>query len=55
MLLQLKKYIYLFLPLLGLHCFMGAFSKCSKQELLVSYSSCGILIVVASLVGEHRL
>ena len=55
MLLQLKNFLNLFLPLLGLHCFVGAFSNCSKQELLVSYCSCGTLIVVASLVGEHRV
>ena len=43
----------LVLAVLGLQL-RGLFSNCSKQELL---SSCmhGVLIAVASLVGEHRL
>ena len=33
---------------------MQAFSSCSEQGLL-SIEMCGLLIVVASLVAEHRL
>ena len=39
----------LFLPALGLHCYVWVFSSCSKQRLL---SSCHVW---ASLVAEHGL
>jgi len=39
----------LFLPALGLHCYMWVFSSCSKRRLL---SSCRVW---ASLVAEHGL
>ena len=39
---------------LGLHCCVQAFSSCSEQGLLF-IAVCGLLIVVASLVVEHRL
>ena len=42
----LKKIIYLFLAVLGLHCCARAFSSSGEQELLA---------VLASLVAEHRL
>ena len=47
-------FIYLFLAAFGLHCCMRAFSSCGKQGLLF-VAVHGILIVVASLVAEHRL
>ena len=53
------KFIYfilliLFLAALGLCCCMQAFSSCGEQGLLFVVV-CGLLIVVASLVAEHRL
>ena len=46
--------IYLFLAALGLHCCMWAFSSWGEQGLLF-IAVHGLLIVVASLVVEHRL
>ena len=46
--------LYLFLAALGLHCCEQAFSSCSEQGLLF-VAVRGLLIVVASLVAEHRL
>ena len=43
-----------FLAALGLRCCMRAFSSCGKQGLLF-VAVHGLLIVVASLVAEHRL
>ena len=48
------KLINLFLTALGLHCCMRAFSSCGEQGLLFIAVS-RLLIVVASLVAEHRL
>ena len=45
---------YLFLTVLGLHCCTWAISSCGDQGLLF-VAVCGLLIVVASLVVEHRL
>ena len=39
---------------LGFHCCAWAFSSCIEQGLLFVEVS-GLLIVVASLVAEHRL
>ena len=55
----LKKFIYfylfiLFLAVLGLHCCAQAFSSCGEWGLLFVVV-CGLLLVVASLVAEHRL
>ena len=47
-------FIYLFLAALGLCCCMQAFSSCGEQGLLV-VAVHGLLVVVASLVVEHRL
>ena len=47
-------FIYLFLAVLGLHCCVWAFSSCGKWRLLF-VAVHGLLIVVASLVKEHRL
>ena len=47
-------FIYLFLAVLALRCCVWAFSSCSKQGLLF-VAVHGLLIVVASLVAEHRL
>ena len=47
-------FIYLFLAALGLRCCAQAFSSCSERGLLF-VAVCGLLIVVASLVAEHRL
>ena len=47
-------FIYLFLAALGPRCCVRAFSSCGEQGLLVVVV-CGLLIVVASLVAEHRL
>ena len=49
----LKKF-YLFLAVLGLHCFPGAFFSCGEQGLLF-FVVFGLFLVVASLVAEHRL
>ena len=48
------EFIYLFLAALGLRCCVRAFSSCGEQWLLF-VEVCGLLIVVASLVAEHRL
>ena len=45
--------IYLFLAVLGLHCCLRAFSGCGERGLLFVVLH-GLLIVVASLVAEHR-
>ena len=47
-------FIYLFLAVLGLHCCAGAFSSCGEWGLLF-VAVHRLLIVVASLVAEHRL
>ena len=44
----------LFLVALGLHCCAQAFSSCGERGLLF-VAVRGLLIVVASLVAEHRL
>ena len=46
--------IYFFLAVLGLHCCAWAFSSCGERGLLF-VAVHGLLIVVASLVAEHRL
>ena len=43
-----------FLVVLGLHCYLWAFSSCGKSGLLFIVVL-GFLIVVASLVAEHGL
>lgn len=50
------KFIYSFYFLVALSrlYYVQAFSGCSKQGLLF-IAACGLLIMVASLVGEHRL
>ena len=47
-------FIYLFLAALGLHCCTQAVFSCIKWGLLF-VAVCRLLIVVASLVAEHRL
>ena len=47
-------FIYLFLAVLGLHCCAQAFSRCGERGLHF-IAVHGLLIVVASLVVEHRL
>ena len=47
-------FIYLCLAALGLRCCARAFSSCSEQG-LPFVAVHGLLIVVASLVVEHRL
>ena len=47
-------FIYVFLAALGLRCCLWAFSSCGKWGLLF-VAVRGLLIVVASLVAEHRL
>ena len=47
-------FIYLFLAVLGLHCCVQAFFSCGEQGLLFVVVR-RLLIVVASLVTEHRL
>ena len=47
-------FIYLFLAVLGLHCFERAFSSCGEPQLLF-IAVHGLLIVVASLIAAHRL
>ena len=47
-------FIYLFLAELGLCCHAQAFSSCGKRSLLF-IAVRGLLVVVASLVVEHRL
>ena len=44
---------YLFLVVLGLHCYSWTFSICGKWGLLFIVV-CGLLIVVVSLAAEHR-
>ena len=51
---QFIYFIYLFLAVLGLCCYAQAFSSCGEQGLLF-VAVHGLLIVVASLVVEHRL
>ena len=53
-LINLFYVIYLFLAALGLRCCGQAFSSCGEQGLLF-FAVRGLLIVVASLVEEHRL
>ena len=50
----INEFIYLFLAVFGLHCCTQAFSSCGEWGLLF-VEVCGLLIVVASLVAEHRL
>ena len=47
-------FIYLFLAVSGLRCYTWAFSSCGEQGLLF-VAVYGLLVVVASLVAEHRL
>ena len=47
-------FVYLFLAALGLRCCVWAFSSCGERGLLL-FAVRGFLIVVASLVAEHRL
>ena len=49
-----NKFIYLFFVVLGLYCSVRAFSSCGERGLLF-VAGRGPLIVVASLVAEHRL
>ena len=49
----LKIYMYIFLAVLDLHCYVQAFSSCSEQGLL--FAAHGLLIAVVSLVAEHWL
>ena len=44
----------LFLAVLGLRCCMWTFSSCSEQGLFFT-AVLGPLVVVASLIAEHRL
>ena len=48
------KFIYLFMAVLGLHCFTRAFSSCGEWG-LPFVAVHGLLIAVASLVEEHGL
>ena len=48
------KFIYLFVAVLGLRCCTWAFSTCGERGLLF-VAVYGLLIAVASLVGEHGL
>ena len=45
---------YLFLAVLGLHCYAWSFSSCGERGLLF-VAVHGLLIAVASLVVEHGL
>ena len=47
-------YLFLFLAALVPHCCPWAFSSCGERGLL-SVAVRGLLIVVASLVAEHKL
>ena len=47
-------YLFIFLAALGLCCCTQAFSSCDEWGLLFVVV-CGLLIVVSSLVAEHRL
>ena len=51
---KIKLKIFLFLALLGLCCYVWAFSSCGEWGLL-SIVVHGLLIAVASLVVEHGL
>ena len=51
--LVIKKYIYLFLVVLGLCCCARAFSSCGEQGFLL-IAVHRLFTVVASLVSEHR-
>ena len=46
--------LFIFLVVLGLHCWVQAFSSCGEWGLLFVVV-CGLLIVVASFVAEHWL
>ena len=46
-------YLFFFLAVLSLHCFVHAFSSCGKQELL--YNCSVHASMVASLVTQHGL
>ena len=46
--------MYLFLAVLGLRCWVRAFSGCGERGLLF-VGVCGLLIAVASLVAEQGL
>ena len=50
----LNNYIYLFLAVLGLRC-CGGFSLVAASASYSLVAVCRLLIVVASLVAEHRL
>ena len=52
--IYLFSYYYYFLAVVGLCCCERAISSCSELGLLF-LAVCGLLIVVASLVAEHRL
>ena len=47
-------YLFLFLAVLGLCCCVRAFSNCGEWGLLF-VAVHGLLIVLSSLVAEHRL
>ena len=47
-------YLFIYLAALGLCCCTRAFSSCGEWGLLL-VAVRGLLIVVASLVAEHRL
>ena len=47
-------YIFIYLAVLDLHCCAQAFSSCGEWG-LVLVAVCGLLLVVVSLVAEHRL
>ena len=47
-------FIYLFLAVLGLHCYVRAFSSCGEWGLLLAAVR-GLLIAVVSLIVENRL
>ena len=47
-------FTYLFLVVLGLHCYLQTFSSCGKWG-LVFIVMLRLLIVMASLISEHRL
>ena len=49
----LKKILIYFLAVLGVRCCARAFSSCDERGLLF-VAVRGLLIVVASLVAEHR-
>ena len=48
-------FIHLLLVVLGLRCWVLAFSSCSEEQGLPFIVVCGLLIVVPSLVAVHRL